>query len=64
MEYANGDPTLATKANVRFDSGVLERHTRSHLQALTGTHPMARFMKGDGNCGWRGKLPLRPEESV
>lgn len=35
-----------------------------HPQALAVTHPMTRVMKGDGNCGWRGRALCTWKRSV
>lgn len=55
MEYANADPTFATKTNVRVFTVLLGIYKLTFNQALSISHPMTRVMKGDGNCGWRGK---------
>lgn len=56
-EYAQADPTYVAKTQV---SCLLEVPCllSLHFQALANTYEAYRRVKGDGQCGWRGKLLL------
>lgn len=64
-EYAKGDPIYVAKTLVSFSSHLpfallplgnpIDESVLMVVQALPETYSHYRPVKGDGNCGWRGK---------
>jgi hypothetical protein len=54
-EYAQADPRFVAKTEVGKHSVFLESKLTIR-KALAATHSAYRPIKGDGQCGWRGKL--------
>ena len=54
-EYEQADPRFVAKTDVSYLSVFLESELTIR-KALAATHSAYRPIKGDGQCGWRGKL--------
>ena len=54
-EYANADPVYVQKTAVSKDLDSAGSCQLTALQALPQKFSHYRTVRGDGNCGWRGK---------
>jgi ubiquitin thioesterase protein OTUB1 len=63
-EYAKADPVYIEKTMVctHVPKQVLRVSRLTWYKALPQTYSHYRPIQGDGNCGWRGKLPSQGKQ--